>query len=194
MRVVLASNNQHKIQEIKQILAGSSIHFQSLLDFPDIPEPPENKNTFHENAEQKAAFVYEYTKGTVIADDSGLEVFALNGAPGIHSKRYTPEQTASANNKKLLQELQPHQDRKARFRCVVAVFNGTSTRYVEGVCKGSIGKIESGKQGFGYDPIFLPDGYQGKSLAELTMAEKNEISHRGVAFRQLPKVLATMDN
>ena len=193
MRVVLASTNQHKLQEIKQILADSDIQIRSLKDFPEIPEPPETQPTFHGNAEQKAVFVHSYTQGIVIADDSGLEVEALDGAPGIHSKRYTPEETADANNTKLLAEMQNIKDRRARFRCVLAIYDGQDTHFVEGDCTGYIATTASGRKGFGYDPVFIPDGHNGKSMAELTIDQKNLISHRGKAFRQLAQVLVSLN-
>ena len=189
MRVILASTNQHKLEEIKLLLKDFNLNLLCLKDFPSIPEPPETKATFHGNAEQKALFVYEYTKGVVIADDSGIEVHALQGAPGVHSKRYSPEETAEANNQKLLKAMDQKEDRQARFRCVLAIHDGQKTRYIEGMCNGSIAKEKKGSKGFGYDPIFLPEGYDGKTMAELSTIEKNEISHRGKAFRQLPELL-----
>lgn len=191
MRIILASTNQHKIQEIRLLLADSPIQILSLHDYPNIPEPPETKETFHGNAEQKAIFVHKYTKGIVVADDSGLEVESLQGAPGVHSKRYTPEQTAEANNAKLLKELQGKRNRKAQFTCVLAIYDGHKTHYIEGVCSGSIAEQASGSAGFGYDPVFLPTDFPGRSMADLSAQEKNAISHRGHAFRQLPSVLAS---
>ena len=190
MKLILASDNQHKLQEIQEILAHTGLEILSLNDYPDIPDPPETQDTFHGNAKQKATFVHSYTGGIVIADDSGLEVEALNGAPGIHSKRWTPEATAVANNVKLLRELKGETDRRAQFRCILAIYNGIETTFIDSTCTGEIAHQEKGTQGFGYDPLFLPDGFSGKSMAELSMEQKNQISHRGLAFRQLPGKLA----
>lgn len=192
MRLILASTNQHKLKEIRHLFEHSSFELLSLRDFDHIPEPPEPFHTFRENAAHKAHFVYKYTKGVVIADDSGLEVDALGGAPGVHSKRYTLQATAEANNAKLLAELENVTNRRAQFRCVLAIFDGQRTEYVEGVCTGNIALHLSGQDGFGYDPLFVPDAFAPNSMAEMSMSEKNIVSHRGLAFRQLPAVLKQM--
>lgn len=189
MELVFATTNEHKAEEVRALLKGTHIILRTLREFPQIPEPPETGDSFQANALQKARFVWEHTKKPCIADDSGLEVDALNGAPGIHSKRYSPEATASANNKLLLKRMGSTLERSARFRCVLAYVNAGTERTVDGACKGTIGLTELGSEGFGYDPLFFPDEYKGRSMAQLSMAEKNAISHRGRAFGQLPALL-----
>lgn len=186
MQIVLASQNQHKIEEINAMLP-QDVSIIGLDSFPHIPEPPETKNTFRGNAEQKARFVHSYIGGVVVADDSGLEVLALDGRPGVFSKRYSEEGTAVANNHKLLMELSTKTDRRAQFRCVFAIFDGMETKFVEGTCLGKIALALSGSKGFGYDPLFVPDAHPNRSMAELSMTEKNEISHRGLALQELLK-------
>lgn len=183
--LVFATANAHKVTEIKAFFADTPFVVQSLLDFPEIPEAPEPYDTFHENAASKAQFVHPYTGGVVISDDSGLVVDALDGRPGVFSKRYSPEGTAESNNQKLLDEMKDKTERSARFQCVLAIFDGATTRYIEGNCEGNIALNLSGAGGFGYDPLFLPTDHVGRSMAELSMAEKNEISHRGRALQKL---------
>ncbi len=187
--LIFATSNAHKVEEIKAFFADTPYTIQSLLDFPDIPEAPEPFDTFHQNAESKAKFVQQYTNGMVIADDSGLVVDALNGQPGVFSKRYSNEGTAEANNVKLLSNMKGLSNRTARFVCVFAIVDQKGTQYIEGVCEGNIATEYSGQGGFGYDPIFLPTDFIGRSMAELSMAEKNSISHRGRALQQFKKFL-----
>lgn len=184
MQIIFASQNQHKIEEINAMLPPD-ISILGLDAFPDIPEPPETKHTFHGNAEQKARFVHQYTGGLVIADDSGLEVLALDNHPGVYSKRYSKEGTAQANNEKLLRELKDKNDRRAQFRCVFAIFDGKNTSFVEGSCKGTIAEKPSGSKGFGYDPLFIPNAHPNRTMAEISLQEKNKISHRGLALQEL---------
>ena len=188
-RLIFATSNPHKVEEIVQFFSDTSFHIQSLLDFPNIPEAPEPYDTFHENAAAKAHFVHPYTGGMVIADDSGLVVDALDGRPGVFSKRYSKEATAESNNAKLLGEMDTQTERSARFKCVFAIFNGDTTEYIEGSCEGDIGTELCGDGGFGYDPLFLPKEFPGRSMAELTMDEKNAISHRGRALQQFKRWL-----
>jgi XTP/dITP diphosphohydrolase len=190
MVLVFCTNNAHKVSEVEAILAGTGISIRTLAEFPDIPEPPETSGTFDGNALQKARFVYEKTGLACIADDSGIEVDALNGAPGVHSKRFSPEATSESNNILLLDKLAGRDDRGSRFRCVLAFVCDEGEGTVEGRCEGTIGSSVKGVGGFGYDPLFWPLEQPGKTMAELTMAEKNAISHRGRAFRQLPDLLA----
>ena len=192
IKIVFATENEHKVQEVQAMLSHSHFDLYTLKDFPDIELPPENGTTFEENALIKARHVFEYTNMLVVADDSGLEVDALDGKPGVHSKRYSEEQTDEANNKKLLRELQHVHNRNARFVCSVAiVYAGKETVY-RGTCEGTIAHQPSGIDGFGYDPIFIPQIYPNKSMAELTMEEKNTISHRGHAFGQLPHKISSV--
>jgi XTP/dITP diphosphohydrolase len=203
VRVVLATHNPHKVDEIRLILAGLQedpvgdphprlprIELVSLRDIGFADDPPETSDTFVGNALQKARFVHQRTGQVCAADDSGIEVDALGGAPGVHSKRFSPEQTAEANNRLLLDQLAGVQDRRARFRCVVAVVGPGGEVWAEGTCEGVVGHAPRGTNGFGYDPLFLPDETPGRTMAELDASEKAAISHRGRAFRELPALLA----
>ncbi len=189
MILVLASNNAHKVEEVGQILAPLGISVRPLRDFPDVPEPPEEQATFEGNALQKARFVFQRTGLPCVADDSGLCVDALGGAPGVHSKRFSPEAVAATNNALLLEKLQGVHDRQARFVCALALVTDAGEVAVRGTVEGTIGAALSGEGGFGYDPLFWPDETPGRSMAQLSAAEKNAISHRGRAFRQLPELL-----
>lgn len=190
MKLLLATRNAHKAHEIRAVLAGSGIAIETLLDHPELAEPPEPHDTFEDNALAKAAFVHDLTGRAVLADDSGLEVDALGGLPGVRSRRFSPQATDTANNTLLLERLQGHTDRRARFRCVVALVTTGFRGTVSGACDGGIATDARGSQGFGYDPLFIPDELDGRTMAEATMVEKNAISHRGRAFRQLPTLLA----
>ena len=192
-RLIFATSNAHKVEEIKAFFADTKFEVQSLLDFTEIPEAPEPYDTFRQNAASKAHFVHAYTGGMVVADDSGLVVDSLNGRPGVFSKRYSSEGTAESNNAKLLLEMSKHDQRSARFACIFAIFDGETTQYIEGLCEGNIARDATGNGGFGYDPLFLPDAFPGKSMAELTMTEKNTISHRGLALQQLKEWLLERD-
>ena len=193
-RLIFATSNPHKVEEITQFFSDTPYEIQSLLDFPNIPEAPEPYETFHENAASKAHFVHPYTGGIVVADDSGLVVDALDGRPGVFSKRYSTLGTAQSNNAKLLDEMNSHTNRTARFKCVFAIFDGETTEYIEGSCEGDIGTVLCGDGGFGYDPLFLPKEFPGKSMAELTMDEKNTISHRGRTLQQFKRWLTDPSN
>ena len=191
--VLLASHNRHKLDEVREILAPLGIALESLDAWPEVPEAPEDAPTFVENALQKARFVSARTGRICVADDSGLEVDALGGAPGVHSKRFTPEATAQSNNARLLRELADCEDRRARFRCAIALVapDGRSAT-AEGACEGRILEAPAGVGGFGYDPLFEACDLPGRSLAEVQPEEKNAISHRGRAFRELPRLLAAL--
>ena len=189
--IILATRNPNKVREIRSILDFLPVTFSSLLDLQDIPDIVEDGSTLDENAFIKARFLYQRVKIPALADDSGLEVFALDGRPGVYSARYAGEHaTYEDNNKKLLAELVsfPAEKRKARFRCVAA-FVGPSTEYaVEGICEGTIIHAPRGTGGFGYDPLFVPDGYP-ETFAELSPEVKNSISHRSAAFRAMGEYL-----
>lgn len=189
MRIVLATRNQHKLSELADILADSGVEVLCLDDIDGIPEVPEEQDTFEGNALQKAHFVFERTGITSVADDSGIAVDALGGAPGVYSKRYTPEATAEANNTKLLHALNDTEERTARFVCAMAIVSSKGERVYTATCEGRIAHARSGEGGFGYDPLFLPDETPGRSMAQLSPQEKNAISHRGRAFAQLPALL-----
>jgi XTP/dITP diphosphohydrolase len=186
MKIVIATANQHKFKEIREILRDLPVELLSLQDFPEIPPIEETGSTFHENALIKARTVNQITGLLTLADDSGLEVDALNGAPGVYSARYSGrEHDYAANNRKLLEELRnvPPEERGAQFRCVVAIVGSRGEHIVEGVVRGRIISELRGSGGFGYDPLFVPEGYQ-QTYAELGEAVKNQISHRSQAFRK----------
>ena len=184
MKIVFASGNKGKLREASEIFEGFEIVPISV--FPAWQTPVENGSTFLQNAVIKAeAAAAAAEREVVLADDSGLVVPALNGAPGIFSARFSVEGTDAANRKKLLSELSGIADRSAYFLCTaVLIFPDRRVIAAEGRCYGKIIETERGNNGFGYDPIFVPDGYE-KTLAELSEAEKNAISHRGRAFRKL---------
>ena len=180
--VVIATSNAHKVEEYKALMGDDSIELQSLLDYPGFPDVEENGTTFTENASIKAVAASKYCDAPAFADDSGLEVFALNGEPGIYSARYAP--TDKERIAKLLKNLEGKEDRRARFVCVIALaFNGEVIETFEGEIRGTIGFEPKGDNGFGYDPVFIPEG-ETRTFAELSSAEKNSISHRANAFRK----------
>lgn len=185
----LASGNPHKIEELQQILEPLGIHLKSTLDFPDAPEVEEDRPDLKGNALKKARFWFEKTGLPSIADDTGLEVEVLDGAPGVYSARYAGENvTYQQNVDKLLKELRGEQNRNAQFRTVIAFVTGEKEHFFEGVCKGKILTSQRGDKGFGYDPVFQPIGYD-KTFAELDSKEKNKISHRGRATQHFLKFL-----
>lgn len=186
MRVMLATRNAHKLIEISRMRPDIT-----WLALPaSLGDPPETSDTFEGNALQKARYVYERTGEITLADDSGLEVDALGGRPGVHSRRYSAEATDAANNLELLGELEGVEDRRARYRCVLAVVGPAGERTAAGSCEGQLGHAPRGAEGFGYDPLFLPDATPGRTMAELSAAEKDLISHRGAALRALDALLA----
>jgi len=189
MEIVLATFNSHKIGELTELLKDSGWTLRTADDLSVRPkEPDENAATYEENAEIKARAWMEATGLPALADDSGLEVEALDGRPGIHSSRYAP--TADARIDKLLGELRdvPEGKRAARFVCAVALVKpGGDVMIRRGVCPGKIGFHRSGEHGFGYDPVFLVDGCDGRTMAELRPEEKNRLSHRGRAIAALLK-------
>jgi XTP/dITP diphosphohydrolase len=189
MDIVLATSNRKKLEEIRKIFGSMKIelHFYTLDDFPECKEAEEDGVTFEENAVKKALQIFECTKMTAIADDSGLEVDALKGAPGVYSARYAGEPSNdSANNRKLLDELKdvPHNRRGARFVCCIAMASANGVRTFMGYVNGSIGMELRGDNGFGYDPLFFPEGHD-RTFAEMNDAEKNAMSHRAMALRKL---------
>ena len=195
MKIVFATNNQHKLQEIRHIL-GNSIELLSLKDIGCDVDIPETGSTLEENARQKAEYIWQHYHCDVFADDTGLEVEALNGAPGVYSARYAGDgHDSEANMTKLLHELGENNNRHARFRTVIALiqkkdicpFGCTSIKQehlFEGIVEGEITYERSGVEGFGYDPIFRPEGYD-KTFAELGEDIKNHISHRARATKKL---------
>ena len=195
MKIVFATNNQHKLEEIRQIL-GSKFEVLSLNDIGCHDDIPEDHDTLQENALQKAEYIAEKYGYDCFADDTGLEVDALGGEPGVHSARYaaldgngSESHDSEANMRKLLRKLGNNNNRKARFRTVIALLesdgNGNKVaKLFEGIVEGSIAHEKSGEEGFGYDPIFVPDGYD-QSFAELGADIKNTISHRARAVAKL---------
>lgn len=188
LKVIVATHNAHKLIEIRQII-GEGIELVSLADIGFTEDVPETGDTFLANALQKARFVHQRVGGIVISDDSGLEVDALDGKPGVHSKRFTVRATAEANNERLLELLSGTTNRTARFRCVIAVVGPRGEAVADGTCEGTIGTYPRGEHGFGYDPLFLPTETPGRTMAELAPAEKNAVSHRGRALARLPELL-----
>lgn len=193
MDIVVATKNQGKINEIKAAFAKLPVKLLCLKDFGDIPDAVEDGQTFLDNARKKACFYAAVTKCACLADDSGLAVNALDGAPGVYSARYAGEMaTDSENNAKLLDELKKRNavGSAARFCCaLVLVFPDGRERSCEAFCEGSIIEEARGVNGFGYDPYFYV-AELGKTLAQLDVAEKNKLSHRGKALRMMAERLA----
>jgi len=196
--LILATGNLHKLREIKQMLQGTAYTVVGLKDLPPdrVPVIVEDRDTFRGNAHKKAQLLAEEFGRVTIADDSGLEVDALDGAPGVYSARFAGvegDAADEANNDLLLEKLTgvPDADRTARFRCALAIVTPDGTaRYSDGVIEGSIGHERRGAHGFGYDPLFLVAGdAQGRTSAELPPQEKNAISHRGRALVALLPLL-----
>lgn len=182
--IVFASHNQHKIEEIRAIL-GPDFVLKGLSDIGCYEVIPEPYDTLEENALAKARHVTDHHNMDCFADDTGLEVEALHGMPGVYSARYAgPEKDSIKNMQKLLKELQGSQNRRARFRTVIALVLQGSSYFFEGIVEGRIDHEAKGKQGFGYDPVFIPDGYT-MSFAEMPAKEKNRISHRKRAMDKL---------
>jgi XTP/dITP diphosphohydrolase len=192
--IVIATANKHKLSEIFQILAGMKGKILSLADFPDIPPIEESGSSFQENALIKARIVYQSTRCLTLADDSGLEVDALDGEPGIYSARYAGKShDYHANNQKLLQEMHevPDNHRTAQFRCVVAMVGAKIEEVVEGIVQGKIIRELRGTKGFGYDPLFVPKGLN-ETFAELGEKAKNKMSHRAKAFLKARRIIENL--
>ncbi|MEI6891821.1 MAG: RdgB/HAM1 family non-canonical purine NTP pyrophosphatase [Pontiella sp.] len=185
MQLILATRNAHKLEEIKAIFDFRGLDVLSAFDFPSIPDVLEDQDTLEGNAIKKAVEIAKATGCWSMADDSGLEVFALGGAPGVYSARYAGEQCSySDNNDKLLEELAHQADRSAQFRTVLALSDPEGkVQTLEGACPGQIIKDLRGANGFGYDPLFIPDGYT-ETFAELDSSIKNKISHRARALQK----------
>ena len=191
MKIVFATNNAHKLSEVSAVL-GNDFELVTLREVGITEDIPETGATLDENALIKARYVYERTGLNCFADDTGLEVEALGGAPGVHSARYaTDGHDFAANNRKLLRELEGKANRKARFRTVISLIVDGVERQVEGIVEGEITTSESGAEGFGYDPLFMPEGYD-RTFAEMSAEEKNAISHRGRAVAKLVEMLHTI--
>jgi len=194
MEIVLATRNKKKVEEIRRITAGLPITVRSLDDFPGCPDVEEDEDTFEGNAAKKAHEVAKFTGKPALSDDSGLEVDALGGAPGVYSARYAPDAVSGNDPKnylKLLQDLAPVADqrRTARFICCIALaFPDGKKEVFLGRAEGVIGKEPRGAKGFGYDPVFLPVGFD-RTFAEMSADEKDALSHRGKALQKLAAYL-----
>lgn len=190
-KFVFATNNAHKLEEVKALLSDK-IELLSMKDIKCSADIPETETTLEGNALLKARYIYENYHINCFADDTGLEVEALNGAPGVYSARYAGEEhNSEANMKKLLHELEGVENRKAQFRTIFALIIEGKEHLFEGIVKGEIIKQRKGNAGFGYDPIFVPEGYT-QTFAEMGSEEKNKISHRAKAVGKLCKFLHTL--
>lgn len=189
-KIVMATNNAHKLQEAREILAGSEWEIVSLSDLGCHEDIPETGATLEENALQKAQWVASRYGVDCFADDTGLEVYSLGGEPGVRSARYAGGEghDSQANMKKLLERLEGKDDRRGRFRTVIALILDGKVQEMDGVVEGTIRREPSGEGGFGYDPVFEPTGYS-VTFAEMSAAEKNSISHRGRAMAKLKAIL-----
>lgn len=189
MDLVFATNNQHKLQELQAIL-GNEFRLLSLKDIGCNEDIPEEQPTIEGNASQKSHYVFDKFAYNCFADDTGLEIEALNGEPGVYSARYAGEEKNSeANMEKVLRKMAKINNRKARFKTVISLIINGKEHLFEGIVNGEILAEKTGNLGFGYDPIFMPDGFK-KSFAEMEMDEKNKISHRARAVRKLVNFLA----
>lgn len=187
MDLVFASNNQHKVEEVQAII-GSKINLKSLNDINCHDEIPETGDTFVENTGQKSRFVYERFHLDCFADDSGLEIDSLNGEPGVNSAHYSGSRDFQENINLVLTRLEGKANRKARFKTVISLILSGKEYLFEGIIEGKISMSQSGQKGFGYDPIFIPEGYD-ISFAEMSAEEKNKISHRAKAMEKLIQFL-----
>ena len=190
--LIFATNNEHKVSEIQSLLPKdiNVITLQQAGINIAIPEP---YDTLQENANTKAKTIFEITKKNCFSEDTGLEIDALNGAPGVHSARYAgADRNFNANIEKVLANLKNNENRKAQFRTVICLIWNEKEYYFEGICRGQIAEQNSGTAGFGYDPIFIPEGAT-KSFAEMTMDEKNTYSHRQKAVTQLFSFLQSIN-
>jgi XTP/dITP diphosphohydrolase len=196
MNIVLATRNRKKVEELMRMFAGYSIVFQTVDAFPGCPEVIEDGRSFRQNAVKKAVAIARYTGCLALADDSGLEVDALDGAPGVYSARYAGKDASDGDNvKKLLKDMMGIDDpvsRTARFVCCIALAlpDGRSKTFT-GHVKGTIGKRPKGHNGFGYDPVFYPQGHE-RTFAEMEDTEKDDMSHRGRAMKKLYAYLKEM--
>lgn len=188
MKIVFATNNAHKLDEVRQVV-GDKFALVSLRECGIVEDIPENEPTLEGNALAKARYIYERTGADCFADDTGLEVDALGGEPGVRSARYaTDGHDDEANKRLLLERLQGVENRAAQFRTAVALIMGGKEYLFEGIVRGRIATEQHGEGGFGYDPLFVPEGYD-RTFAQMSAEEKNAISHRGRAVRKLAEFL-----
>lgn len=194
MEILIATNNQHKVEEISHLLSSLQFSVRSLDDFPNIPKTLEDEPTLEGNAMKKAREAFKTTGVLTLADDTGLECYYLELKPGVLSARYSGENaTYAENNAKLLQALKgvPPRRRNARFRSVIAIVGSNIQKVVEGTMEGAIAEAPHGSNGFGYDPLFIPRGSK-KTYAEMSLEEKNKVSHRAAALTKAVEVLWEM--
>lgn len=192
MNIIFATNNAHKLSEVQAVL-GDGFRLLTPRDCGIAEELPETQTTLEGNARQKARYLYNHTGHDCFADDTGLEVEALGGAPGVHSARYaTDGHDFAANNRLLLRNLEGKTDRRARFRTVICLILGGEEHLFEGIVEGRIIDQERGTAGFGYDPLFIPEGCD-RTFAEMDAATKNALSHRGRAVRKLADYLHSIE-
>ncbi|HWP82925.1 MAG TPA: XTP/dITP diphosphatase [Bacteroidota bacterium] len=190
-QLLFASRNRNKVREVKTLLNDFDLTILSLDDFPAVPPTTEDGETFVQNALKKAREAFRHTGIPTLADDSGLEVFFLNGRPGVYSAHYAGEHgNDDANNKKLLEEMRgvAPRRRRAQFKAVMALVGPGYEKVVEGICVGRLAEGPRGTNGFGYDPIFIPDGY-AQTFGELPDDIKNKISHRARAIQAIKEIL-----
>ena len=193
MKLCLATNNTHKIEELQSLL-GEKFQLQTLNEIGCFDDIPETADTFDGNSLQKAMYIWERFQLNCLADDSGLEVDALDGEPGVFSARYAGTPVAGEhgnhenNMQKLLKNLEGIENRSAQFRCVITLITNGIAHHFEGIIRGKIIHQKQGSKGFGYDPLFIPDGYD-RTFAEMNIEEKNPISHRGLAVAKMIEFL-----
>lgn len=189
-QLIFASNNQHKIQEVSAILKPLGFNVFGLAQAGIHDEIPETADTIEGNALQKAKYIFEHYDFDCFADDTGLEVEALNNAPGVYSARYAGDHKSDKDNiEKLLAQMQGIENRNARFKTVIALIFNEKEYLFEGIINGKITSQKRGNNGFGYDPVFIPNGFD-KTFAEMTPAEKNSISHRALAVKKMADFLS----
>ena len=194
MKIILATHNRDKVREIKALLKTTSFNVLTLDDFPEISEIEEDGKTLKQNAYKKAKTVFNITGLLTLADDTGLEVDALDGRPGVFSSRFAGEDASYEDNVNKLVELMeevPEAGRSARFRCVISIVGHKIEKFAEGICEGTIIKEKKGDRGFGYDPIFYVPEYDN-TFAEMDLELKNRISHRGIALKKAIEILKTI--
>lgn len=194
MKLVFATNNKHKLDEVRKITSHHPVEIVSLAEINCFDDIPETADTLEGNALQKARYIQEKFGLNCFADDTGLEVETLNNAPGVYSARYAgPGHDSEANMKKLLHEMEGKENRKARFRTVIALVWNGKTYTFDGIVNGTITTAKRGENGFGYDPIFIPEGYE-QTFAELGNDIKNQISHRAKAVEKLDEFLTQLSD
>lgn len=183
MELVFATNNAHKLEEVQHVV-GDKFVLKSLADIGCDDDIPETGVTFQENAQQKTDYLFQKYRVDCFGDDSGLEIDALNGEPGVYSARYSGSRDMEKNIDLVLENLQDQENRRARFKTVISLYLNGEQHFFEGTVEGRIIAGRTGTAGFGYDPIFIPDGYE-KTFAEMSLEEKNKISHRSQAVAKL---------